>query len=70
MNKKLERKFNKYIKSYQSWCGYYGYNSKDTHTILWFFNRKKMAYKDDGNYLILYQDKAYRSEELINLFAR
>ena len=70
--KKLKKKFNRYIKRYRAWCKRYGYNSKDTNTLLWFFNQDflKMAYRDNGNYFILYQAKAYRVDDLITIFAR
>ena len=44
---KLKKKFKIAIRKYQSWCTKYGYDSRDTMTLLWFFNQKKHAVRID-----------------------
>ena len=65
---KLKRKFNNQIKKYQSWCKKYGYDSRDTMTLLWFFNQKKHAIRVDIKYYIIYKHEKYDVLDLIDIF--
>lgn len=69
-DKKLIRKFRKYINKYQHWCIEIGCTSSLTINLLRFFNQPKykMAYRNDGSYFILYQDVAYNVNDLIEFF--
>jgi len=65
---KLIRKFGKLIKKFQEFCRYYGYDSKDEITLLWFFNRRGKAVKNGEKYFIVYQGRNYPVSLLINIF--
>ncbi len=74
-DKKLKRKFNKYVKKYHRFCINYGRTSGDLGTLISFFHNNgfvtgKDLIRDNSKYYLEYQGHCYNLEDLILIFRR
>lgn len=71
--RKLTRKFRKYIKRYHSFCKSYGYTSGELKILIKFlhhigFKTNKDLIRRESNYFLIYKEDTFNLGQLILIF--